>query len=113
MINPGEAFIVGIVLVGFGVMLRIIKLQGALMIIGLIAVAALILPYTGKYSEGIPSWMFWWIVIIIGINVLRAILGMLFGRPAADSFTGRLLYQIFSPVFRMLEAFFRGIFRVK
>jgi hypothetical protein len=83
------------------------------MIVGLIAIAALILPHAGKYSEGIPSWMFWGVIIIIGINILRAILGVLFGRPAADSFTGRLIYQIFTPVFRMLEAFFRGIFRIR
>lgn len=108
-----EAFVVSIALVGIGIMMRIIRLQAALLLIGIAAVAIALMPHAGKYSQHIPTWLFVIVTIILGINLLRFTLGILFGRSAADGFTGRLLYGIFVPFFVTAGAFLRAIFRVR
>lgn len=109
----GEAFVAGIILVGIGVMLRIIKLQAALMLTGIIVVVFALLPSTGTYAKHIPTWLFVIVAIVLGINLLRFILGILFGRSAADGFTGKLLYGIFTPIFRIIGGLLRAIFRIR
>ena len=71
------------------------------------------MPQAGKYSQYIPTWLFVIVAIILGINLLKAIVGVLFGRSAADGFTGKLLYGIFTPIFRIICGLLRTIFRVR
>jgi hypothetical protein len=108
-----EPFVAGIILVGIAVMLRILRLRAAFFIIGIIALAFALTPSAGKYSQHIPTWLFVIIVIILGINLLKSGLGILFGKEAADSFTGKFLYGIFTPIFNAIGAILRTIFRIK
>jgi hypothetical protein len=110
---PTEAFVAGIILVGIAVMVRIIRLQAALLLIGIILFIAYLLPSFGTGHNNIPLWLFWAVVIVLGINLIRAIFAVLFGRSAADSFTGRFLYGIFSPIIRIIEGLIRVIFRTR
>lgn len=51
MISPVEIFVVCFVLAGIGVMLRVINIRAAFMIIGLIAIAAFVLPSYWIFGE--------------------------------------------------------------
>ena len=108
-----EIFVVSIMLVGFGVMFRFIRLRAALLIIGMVVLAAALLPSAGKFTDYFPLWVFWGVAIILGINLLRAVLGTLFGRAAADSFTGSLLTTVLRPVIALLVGLVRSVFRTR
>jgi len=75
-----EVFVAAIMLVGISVIVRIINLQAAFMTIGLICLGFALWPSAGRFTNYIPSWVFWGVVIILGINLLRTVLGALFGR---------------------------------
>lgn len=108
-----EIFVAAIMLVGFGVMLRIVNIRAAFMTIGLVCLGFALWPSAGRFTNYIPSWVFWGVVIILGINLLRGILGALFGRRAADNFTGNLLSSIFRPVIALIEGLVRAVFRMR
>lgn len=108
-----EIFVAAIMLVGIGVMLRIVNLRAAFMTIGLVCLGAALLPSAGRFTNYVPAWVFWGVVIILAINLLRTVLGVLFGRSAADNFTGNLLSAILQPVTRLFEGLIRAIFRIR
>jgi len=108
-----EIFVAAIALVGIGVMFRVIKLQAAFMTIGLVCLGAALLPSAGKFTNYVPSWVFWGVVIIIAISLLRAVLSVLFGKSAADNFTGSLLTSILAPLIRLFEGLVRAVFRIR
>lgn len=108
-----EIFVAAISLVGIGVMLRVIKLQAAFMTIGLVCLGAALLPSAGQYAEHVPAWMFWGVVIILGISLLRTILAALFGSSVADSFTGNLLSAVLKPVVALFEGLVKSVFRMR
>lgn len=108
-----EVFVVAIMLVGFGVMLRIVTIRAAFMAIGLLCLGFALWPSAGKFANYIPSWVFWGVVMILGINLLRTVLGALFGRSAADNFTGNLLSSVFRPIVSLFEGLIRAVFRIR
>lgn len=108
-----EIFVASIMLVGIGVMLRIIRLKAAFMAIGLVCLAAALIPSAGRFTNYIPSWVFWGVIIFLGISLLRVVLGGLFGRGAADNFIGSLLTAILTPVIALFERFVRAVFRIR
>lgn len=108
-----EIFVSAIILVGIGVMFRVLNLRAAFMVIGLVCLGGAMLPNAGRFTDYVPSWVFWGVVIILGINVLRRVLGVLFGRSAADNFTGNLLSAILTPINRILESLMKAIFRIR
>jgi len=109
----GAPFVAAIIIIGIGTMLRLIKLPAALMLIAIVMGTLAFLPSAGSYAEHVPSWLFWAIVVILGINLLRGVLGILFGRSAADGMTGSLLHDIFTPIFRIIGGLLRTIFRIR
>ena len=113
MANPMDPLAWAIMVIGLGVLVRAIRLQAALMLFVLIILSILSLPYAGRFAQYVPFWVFVGIVLVVGINILRAVLGILFGQSAADGFTGRLLYSIFTPIFRFIGGILRTIFRVR
>lgn len=108
-----EFFVASIMLIGIGVMLRAIKLKAALIVIGLVVIVAALLPSAGRFSSYIPSWVFWGVVIILGVNLLRTVLGVFFGKGAADNFTGSLLTAILTPVISFFEWLVKAVFRTR
>jgi len=108
-----EPFVLAIVIIGIGTMLRVIKLPAAILLITTALTLASIMPRLGNYAQYASAWLFWTIVVIFGISLLRAILSILFGRSAADTVTGRLIYDIFTPIFRIVGGFLRTIFRIR
>lgn len=108
-----EAFVAAIILVGIAVMLRIIRLQAALFLIGVVLVALAFMSSAGKYAHYVPTWLFVAIAVILGINLLRAVFGVIFGKSAADGFTGKLLYGVFAPVLSGIGALLRTVFRIR
>lgn len=112
-VNTMEIFVAAIMLVGIGVMFRVLNLRAAFMTIGLVCLGGAMLPNAGRFTDYVPSWVFWGVVIILGINVLRRVLSVLFGRSAADNFTGNLLSAILQPVTRLIEGLIRAVFRIR
>lgn len=108
-----EVFVVAIMLVGFGVMLRIINIRAAFTTIGLVFLGFDLWPSAGRFANYVPSWVFWGVLIILGVNLLRTVLGALFGRSAADSFTGNLLSSVLRPVIALIEGLVRSVFRIR
>lgn len=108
-----EPFVAAIILIGIGVIVRVINFQAAAVLFGIIILSIAALPYTGRFAQYVPLWTFVGVALVIGINILRTILGILFGQSAADGFTGRLLYDIFTPIFRIISGLLRRIFRVR
>jgi len=108
-----EIFVLAIMLVGIGVIVRGITLRAAFMTIGLVCLGFALWPSAGRFANYIPLWVFWGVVIILGINLLRAVLGALFGRSAADNFIGNLLSSIFRPVIALIEGLVRSILRIR
>ncbi|MEN6320826.1 MAG: hypothetical protein ABFD82_18990 [Syntrophaceae bacterium] len=98
-VSSGEAFVAGIALIGFAVMLRIVRLHAALFLIGIIALTSYILPLTGRYAGSLPTWLLAIIAIILCVSFLRGIVSILFGREVANSFTGGLMNNIMAPIF--------------
>jgi len=112
-ISSGEVFVASIILIGIAVMLRIVRMQAAFFLIGVIFLAAYLLPLTGAYAGSIPTWLFVIIVVILGISLLRGIVSILFGRDAANNFVGGLLGNILTPLFQAIGRILRGIFRIR
>jgi hypothetical protein len=108
-----EIFAAAIAMVGIGIMLGIIRLKAAFTVIALISLGAALLPLSGRFGQHIPAWVFWGVVIILGINLLRMVLGVLFGRNAADNFTGGLLLAVLRPVVALFEGIVRAVFRIR
>lgn len=108
-----DPLVAGILLIGIGFLIRIINMQAALMLVGIIILAIAALPHAGKYAQYVPLWTFVGVVLVMGINILRTVLGILFGQSAADGFTGRLLYAIFTPIFRIVGGLLRRVFRIR
>lgn len=108
-----EPFAAAIVLIGIGVMIRAIRLQAAVLLIIIAGAAFALTSSFGAYAQYVPSWVFWIVVIVLGINLLSAIFRVLFGRGAAEGFTGNLLFGIFTPILNLLGGLLRTIFRVR
>ena len=108
-----EIFVASIMLIAIGIMFRVIKFQAAFVAVALVCLAAALIPSAGKYANYVPSWVFWGVVIILGINLLRTVLGALFGRRTADYFTGGLLMAILRPVIALFEGLVRAVFRIR
>lgn len=108
-----EIFVLTIMLVGIGAMFRILRLQAAFMLIGFVAIAVALMPSAGEYARYLPTWVFCGVIAIIAISLLRAVLGVLFGRRAADSFLGSLLMAIFSSFSRLFGGALRAFFRLR
>ena len=108
-----EIAVAAIILVGIGVMTRLIQLQTAVVLIVIVSLAFIFAPAAVvAYSENIvPHWVFWGAGVIIGVNLLRGVLSLLFGRSVADSFTAKLLFSIFTPILNIINATLRRIFR--
>lgn len=104
-----EILVAAIILIGFGVMLRIIRIQAAFTIIGIMMLLLMIIPYAGGMSKDMPKWMIVAIGIVLGINLIRIIFSLLFGRNVGEAFAGRLLYAIFAPFLYIIGAFLRLI----
>lgn len=109
----GAPFVAAIVIIGIGTMLRLIKLPAAILLIAVVAATLALMPSAGSYAKYVPTWLFWGIVVVLVINLLRGVLGILFGRSAADGMTGNLLHDIFTPLFRMVGGLLRTIFRIR
>lgn len=105
--------VAAIILIGFGVMLRIIRIQAAFTIIGIMMLLLLLIPYAGGFSKDMPTWMVVVIGIVLGVNLVRIVFGLLFGRNVAEAFTGRLLYAIFAPFLYIIGAFLRLVFGIR
>lgn len=108
-----EPFVAGIILIGIGFLIRVINMQAALMLVGIIILAIAALPHAGRFAQYVPLWTFVGVVLVMGINILRTVLGILFGQSAADGFTGRLLFAIFTPIYNMISGILRTIFRIR
>lgn len=76
--------------VGFGLMLRLIRLRTALMIILGAALLPLLLPPSWNLLLELPLVVSLFIVAILGIVLHRLLIRPLLGRPAADSMAGNL-----------------------
>jgi hypothetical protein len=102
-----------IILVGIGVMTRLIQLRTAVILIVIVSLAFIFAPVAVvAYSENIvPHWVFWGAGVIIGVNLLRGVIYIFFGRNVADAFTARLLFSIFTPILNLINATLRRIFR--
>lgn len=70
-----EFFDIAIMLVGIGVLFRVFNLRAALMTIGLVCLGAALLPSAGRFTENVPLWVFWGVLIILSVNLLRTVLG--------------------------------------
>jgi hypothetical protein len=80
---------------------------------GFIILTIAVLPHAGRLAQYVPLWVFVGICIVIGINIIRTVLGILFGQSTADGFTGRLLNDIFTPIFRIIGGLLRTIFKIR
>jgi xanthine/uracil permease len=87
-------------------------MPAAILLIAIVAVAMAFLPSAGIVAKYIPILVFCVIILILGINLLRVVFGILFGKNAADTMTGRLLYDIVSPIFKIIGKLFRTVFRI-
>ena len=76
----GAPFLAATVVIGIGTMLRLIKFKAALFLIVIVAGTLAFLPCTGSYAKDVPTWLLLSIVVILGINLLRGLLGIIFGR---------------------------------
>jgi hypothetical protein len=109
----GAPFVAAIVIIGIGTMLRLIKLPAAILLIAIVLGTLAFLPLAGNYAKYVPTWLFWIIAVVLAINLLRGVLGILFGRSAADGMTGSLLHDLFSPIFRIIGGLLRTVFRIR
>lgn len=108
-----EAFVASIILVGIGVMIRAVRLPAAFMLIGIILLVLVLLPLAGSHMGGVSAAVVFTVIGIIAINILRGIFSVLFGQSAADGFTGKLLFGIFTPILNMISRILRAIFRMR
>ena len=76
----GAPFVAAIVIIGIGTMLRLIKFKAAVLLIAIVAGTLAFLPSAGSYAKYVPTWLLLSIVVILGINLLRGLLRILFGR---------------------------------
>lgn len=83
------------------------------MLIGIMALMFLLLPFGGKLIHNVPTWLLVIAAIIVGINLIRVVLSLLFGKHAAEVFTGRFLYDTFLAIIRGIGNILRVIFRIR
>jgi uncharacterized membrane protein AbrB (regulator of aidB expression) len=108
-----EAFVAAIILIGIGIMLRIIKLQAGLFLIAVVIVALAFMSYAGKFARYVPTWLFVAIAVVLGINLLRSVLDDLFGKSVGDGATSGLIGGALETTFRGVGLALRSIFRIK
>jgi len=113
---PNEFMVLGIVLIGFGLMLGLINGRRAASLIGFIV----LLMVTGPFIDSLLDTLFdlapWWLLLLLGILLVFALLSALsrpmIGRRAADHMVGTLAADVVRFGFRMVFALVALPFRL-
>jgi hypothetical protein len=91
MLIPDEALPLIIAGIGVTLMLGFISGRGALMLIlSLVLLPPLLAPFIEGILGELPPWMSLLILAVLGLAILRALVGILLGQRAADTMVGSL-----------------------
>lgn len=112
----------GTVIVGLGVMMRgfsnslgvgISKLGGGFVLTSIIALFAHAL--ATKYRiHAVPVWFLWILAVVVGLKVLQAVVGLIFGKDVGTRVISNLISSILAPLGSLLSGIvsaFISIFR--
>ena len=89
MLIPDEALPLIIAGIGVTLMLGFISGRGALMLIlSLVLLPPLLAPFIEGILGELPPWMSLLILAVLGLAILRALVGILLGKRAADTMVG-------------------------
>jgi hypothetical protein len=102
---PNEFMVLGIVLIGFGLMVGLLTLRRAAALLGFVV----LLMVTGPFVDSLLDTLFalapWWLLLLLGILMVFSLLGavsrMLIGRRAADHMVGTLAADVVRFGFKM------------
>ncbi len=103
---PNEFMVLGIVLIGFGLMVGLITLRRAAALLGFVIVLMVTGPFVDALLDTIHDLVPWWLLLPLGVLLVFSLLGalsrMLIGRRAADHMVGTLAADVVRFGFRML-----------
>ena len=115
---PSEFMVLGIVLIGFGLMVGLISGRRAATLLGFIVLLLLLGPFVDSLLDVLFDRAPWWLLLLLGIillfSLLRAVSHFLIGRRAADHMVGSLAADLvrfgFRMVFGLITLPFRLVF---
>jgi len=110
LLVPDEALPLIVVGIGVALILGFITGRGALM---LILALVLLPPLLGPFIEGVlgelPPWVSLLILAVLGLAILRGLVGLVLGQRAADTMVGSLAADLVRLVVKLLLFPFRAV----
>jgi hypothetical protein len=115
---PNEFMVLGIVLIGFGLMMGLLTLRRAAALLGFIVLLLVTGPFVDSLIDTFLAFAPWWFLLLLGIVVLFSLLGalsrFLMGREATGHMVGTLAADVvrfgFRTMFGLLALPFRLLF---
>ena len=102
---PNEFIVLGIVLIGFGLMVGLINGRRAAALLGFVFLLMVSGPFVDSLLDTLFDLAPWWLLLLLGILLVFSLLGvvsrMLIGRRAADHMVGILAADVVRFGFRM------------
>lgn len=107
MLLPESTWILVIVCLGIGVIVRLISTRTAFSVIGVLVLISLFEPILGALFESLPLWLLILVIIIFGLTTISWLMSLLVGKSTTDHFKAMILHDIFLLPFRLIGMLFR------
>jgi hypothetical protein len=107
MLFPESTWILLIVLLGIGVIVRLISVKKAFGIIGLLLLIALTSPFIKSLILTLPRWVLLILLFFTGIFVFNFVIRIFFGRGTLERLWAMILHDIILLPFRLFGALLR------
>lgn len=95
---PNEFMVLGIVLIGFGLIVGLLTLRRAAALLGFIVLLMVSGPFVDSLLDTLLDLAPWWLLLLLGILLVFSLLGalsrMLIGRKASDHMVGTLAADV-------------------
>lgn len=109
---PDQAMVLVIMGIGLVLMLGIINLRRALSLVGGLMLLLVLSPFVESLIGSLPWWITIFLIVMIGLSLLRTISSALIGRGASDEMVGTLAADVVRGGFRLLIWSIAAPFRV-
>jgi hypothetical protein len=88
--------------IGLALILRILRVQAAMAIIGGILLSLLLGPFVEAILDFLPMWVSLLVLLFVGMSLLRGFLSLILGERAADHMVGSLAAELVKGLFSLL-----------
>lgn len=102
MLLPDEFMPLLIAGIGLAVILRLMRVQAAMAIIGGLLLSFILNPFIDAFFDYLPAWISVLVLLCIGMAILRGLISLLIGQRAAEHMVGSLAAELVKGIFSLL-----------